>query len=230
MITLGIDIAQAPPYFSITQYSNVLISKTILKKNKTSEQLIILLKNTLKEKRLSWININRLCINVGPGSFTGIRIALATIWGLSLGNKIPIAGISSFDLWKWNFRIQNIKINTDIILIALNTNSKKNIYIAIFSQINNKYIELGICPKQKIYKKINCFNKITIIGNTQLILPSHIKSKIYTSQSYNINQKTISLWGSRLSQKKFNEKAKQKLEPFYIQNPNITFKNNKKKY
>ena len=41
---------------------------------------------------------------IGPGSFTGLRIALATAKGLALGASCSIVGVSTLDVQGWKFR------------------------------------------------------------------------------------------------------------------------------
>jgi tRNA threonylcarbamoyl adenosine modification protein YeaZ len=44
-------------------------------------------------------DLGLLAVVTGPGSFTGIRIGLATMRGLAMAAQLPIIGISSFDMF-----------------------------------------------------------------------------------------------------------------------------------
>lgn len=51
---------------------------------------------SLVQKYLDAHHVDQLLVNVGPGSFTGLRVGLAFARGLSLGLKIPLFGIDGF--------------------------------------------------------------------------------------------------------------------------------------
>jgi tRNA threonylcarbamoyl adenosine modification protein YeaZ len=53
----------------------------------------------ITECGVTWHDITAIGVVVGPGSFTGIRLGIAYAKGIAMGLKIPIVGISAFDLY-----------------------------------------------------------------------------------------------------------------------------------
>src|SRR5262245_7692097 len=51
----------------------------------------------LERHRLSIRDIDLFAVAAGPGSFTGLRVGIATMLGLALANGKPIVGVSALD-------------------------------------------------------------------------------------------------------------------------------------
>ena len=62
-----------------------------------AERLIPLLEDVLAQGGVGWGDLARIGVGVGPGNFTGIRIAVSAARGLALGLGIPAVGVSNFD-------------------------------------------------------------------------------------------------------------------------------------
>jgi tRNA threonylcarbamoyladenosine biosynthesis protein TsaB len=60
-----------------------------------SQTLLPLIESVLKDAGVTIDGIDRIGVTVGPGSFTGIKIAVATAKGLAHKNKTPCAAVSS---------------------------------------------------------------------------------------------------------------------------------------
>ncbi len=59
-----------------------------------AERLMPLLEDVLAECGVAWRDLTALGVGVGPGNFTGIRIAVSAARGLALGLGIPAVGVS----------------------------------------------------------------------------------------------------------------------------------------
>ena len=61
-----------------------------------AERLVPMLDDLIKGADLDWSDLDALAVGVGPGNFTGIRIAVSTARGLALALDIPAIGVSTF--------------------------------------------------------------------------------------------------------------------------------------
>jgi tRNA threonylcarbamoyladenosine biosynthesis protein TsaB len=52
----------------------------------------------LAERGLTLRDLDRLAVGIGPGSFTGVRIAVSYAKALALASGVPLIGISSYDV------------------------------------------------------------------------------------------------------------------------------------
>ena len=62
-----------------------------------AERLPADLMGLLESQRLRVADVDLFAVAAGPGSFTGLRIGIATMQGLALANAKPLAGISALD-------------------------------------------------------------------------------------------------------------------------------------
>ena len=92
MITLALDTADSK---KITVGLIVNDQKDIQTKNMThnNAQIILpMIDGILKKHSLKPEDISEIKINVGPGSFTGLRVGVAIVNALSFVLKIPVNG------------------------------------------------------------------------------------------------------------------------------------------
>lgn len=89
-----------------------------------------LLAEVLKVAELEYKNIDRIAAVCGPGSFTGIRVGLATARGLALGLNIPVIGINALEAIAFQ---HNSDDNADTPIIAALDAKRKEIFAQIFS-------------------------------------------------------------------------------------------------
>jgi len=67
-----------------------------------SETLLPMIKSSLEIAGVSIEDIDLFACSKGPGSFTGVRIGICTLKGLSLGRSKPCVGVSTLEALSYN--------------------------------------------------------------------------------------------------------------------------------
>jgi tRNA threonylcarbamoyladenosine biosynthesis protein TsaB len=96
MNVLAIDTSTEILALAVT-HSDAWASIALRKGLQHSPALLPLAERLLGELGMKVSDLHLLVCTVGPGSFTGIRIGLATALGISHGAGIPVVGVSTLD-------------------------------------------------------------------------------------------------------------------------------------
>ena len=132
MIVLSIDSSSKVATVAILK-DDVLLGEYILNdKREHSVILMPLIENLLKECNLSIDDIDGYVVSKGPGSFTGLRIGMATIKGMSFGNNKPYISISSLDALAYNL------ISFNGIICPIMDALRENVYTAVYKNNNDR--------------------------------------------------------------------------------------------
>lgn len=129
-----------------------------------SETLMPLIQQLLKECNLTLNNIDLLVSDIGPGSFTGIRIGVATCKAFSDSTNIPSVGISSLEVLAYNVK------NNGIICSTIDCKND-NCYFALYKLTNGNYTILeepcakSISEVLDILSKDYSNNQINFVGD-----------------------------------------------------------------
>lgn len=62
-----------------------------------AERLVPMVEEVRAEAGLAWREIDLVCVTVGPGSFTGVRIGLAAAIGFALAADLPVLGLTTLE-------------------------------------------------------------------------------------------------------------------------------------
>jgi tRNA threonylcarbamoyladenosine biosynthesis protein TsaB len=86
---------------AITENRAVLREVILPADRKHLENLAPLMRDLTQELHLNVLDIDGFGVAMGPGSFSGTRVGLATIKGMALALAKPVAGMSSLDILAW---------------------------------------------------------------------------------------------------------------------------------
>jgi tRNA threonylcarbamoyl adenosine modification protein YeaZ len=96
-LILAIETSLEPGSVSILKDSEEIASAVGDDKISRSNDLILLIEEILAKCRRKLFDLRLIAVSIGPGSFTGLRVGMATARGLSLGSSIPCVGVSALE-------------------------------------------------------------------------------------------------------------------------------------
>ena len=207
-----------------------LIKKIELNNGLThSETLMPLIKQILEETKLSLSNIDLLVCDIGPGSFTGIRIGIATVKAFTDSLNIPSVGISSLEGLAYNIKNEGL-------ICSLIDCKNNNCYYSLYELKNNTYTLLEEPKADSVENCLNYLNYkysnsvITFNGDVSLykeLIENTSKNFILlesTNTQFNnvkINSNNIDVYNLGIAGfNKFNKNGKdENLLPLYLKKP-----------
>ena len=95
---LAIETSTRQLGVAVTDGERPLASYELLADYPHAVELPGAVKRVLQEAQTSLAQVDAIVVDIGPGSFTGLRIGLAFVKALAFAAKKPIVGISSLDV------------------------------------------------------------------------------------------------------------------------------------
>jgi tRNA threonylcarbamoyl adenosine modification protein YeaZ len=96
-LVLGFDTSAAHCAAALLRGDTVVAEALEPMTRGQAERLMPLLEELLAQGGVTWADLDAIGVGVGPGNFTGIRIAVSAARGLALGLEIPAIGIDGFE-------------------------------------------------------------------------------------------------------------------------------------
>ena len=110
MKILAIDSSAKAGSVAIVEGEN-LLGETFINIGLThSQTLMPMVADLLKNTDISLNDIDAFAVSVGPGSFTGLRIGLASIKGMAFANETPCIAVSTLLTMAYNFLFENVTV------------------------------------------------------------------------------------------------------------------------
>lgn len=168
---------------------NTIISENNDDERTHSQKLMPMIDEMLKKSNLSLDDINLLACCLGPGSFTGIRIGIATIKAFADVKNIPTVGVTSLESLAYN-------VSQYSLIFPIIDCKNENVYSALFAFENNTYVQIGDNIAENINTVLDNFSKfiknkaITFIGDGSILHKDLIKEK-FAGSSINFSENNI---------------------------------------
>ncbi len=141
-----------------------------------SQTLAPMIESVLNNSKTKPAEIDLFAVTNGPGSFTGLRIAAATVKAMALALKKPCVGVSSLYALSQNFS------DSDAVVCTCMDARRGQLYNALFETKNGKITRLtedrAISIENLIAELQNLNKKIELVGDGAVICYNNMKPHI----------------------------------------------------
>lgn len=177
MIILAIDTSANPGSVALVNENGKIIGEYFINTTLThSETLMVMVDSLLKTTKTDIKEIDLFAVSTGPGSFTGIRIAVAAVKGMAMGLNKPCVSVSTLDSMA-----ENLILSNGIVCAVMDARCNQ-VYNSIY-KIKDRKIE-KLCEDRAIkiedltkeLKKQN--EKIILVGDGALLSYNLMKDTI----------------------------------------------------
>ncbi|GAA4663362.1 tRNA (adenosine(37)-N6)-threonylcarbamoyltransferase complex dimerization subunit type 1 TsaB [Bartonella pachyuromydis] len=97
MLILAIDTASIYCAVALVRHKSVIARINERMHKGHAEKLIGHIAQVMKQANMPLHQVDRIAVNIGPGSFTGVRVGVSTARALALALEIPAVGVSALE-------------------------------------------------------------------------------------------------------------------------------------
>ena len=130
---LSLDSSAVTASVALTDGDRVIKSEFVNSGLTHSETLLPMVKRVMGDNEFS--SLDAVAITAGPGSFTGVRIGVATVKGIAFAGNSPCYGVSTLEAIAYNF------VDENCVVCAVMDARRMQFYNAIFK------VEKGIVSR-----------------------------------------------------------------------------------
>lgn len=181
MKVLAIDTSSVVATCAVLDEEKLLGEYTLNQDMTHSERLIPMVKTLMDSLKLKPENIDLFAGSVGPGSFTGLRIGLATIKGLAHVVDKSVIGISTLEALAFN-------VPFDGIVIPIMDARRDRVYTGIYRWENGKLINIMKPTILNIDELLDIvdskYEKVLFNGDGTLVFKDRIDEKLKDKALY----------------------------------------------
>ncbi|WP_426348917.1 tRNA (adenosine(37)-N6)-threonylcarbamoyltransferase complex dimerization subunit type 1 TsaB [Alloiococcus sp. CFN-8] len=163
MKVLSVEASGSTASVSIVSEKGILGEINLNYKMQHSVLLMPMIEQLLKETALTIGEIDGFVVSKGPGSFTGLRIGMATVKGLALGSQKPVISVSSLDALAYNIYTE------EGLICSLMDALRGNVYYCIYkieSGSLKAVRDIHTCSLEELIEELKSYKeKLYFVGD-----------------------------------------------------------------
>lgn len=164
-IILNIESATEPCSVAISQGDTLLAYSKSIRKFDHATRMLLMVEQCLQEARLDRSELDALGVSMGPGSYTGLRVALSTAKGLSIALNIPLIGLSTLEIIAKG--VKGVGDEDSMVYIPMIDARRDEVYYGVYDGDGSQLKDASplILSPESILALEKAYGKIVFCGN-----------------------------------------------------------------
>ncbi len=221
MITLGVDTSVSLGGAALWRDGEGVAEMMMESPLSHAEELLPLILRLLEQCGLEQDEIDLVSVNVGPGSFTGLRIGLATAKGLCQALGIPLVGIDGTFAYR-------ARLDAKERVCVLLRNRRDLLYARWFVGMKPQEETVVLTVANACDRLMSERKDVTIVGDGALAVRNHLEDAPWVRFASAEMYVSSPMWIARLGEEGDQKDRLYDLEPAYVE-PILFRMNNTKK-
>lgn len=175
MKILAFDTSAKTATAAVIEDSEILCNASISAGLTHSQTLLPLVNSMLSASHISLDDIDLFAVSTGPGSFTGLRIAVAAVKGMAQGLDKPCIGVSTLEALAYNYT------GLSGTVCAVMDARCNQVYTATF-KVNKSYPERltedDAIPIETLAENLKDYPDVTFVGDGAKLCCNALSDKL----------------------------------------------------
>ena len=150
MSILAIDTSTQVSSVAVVSDGKLAAELTMQAKLTHSETLLPHIEEVLGMANQKKEELEGIAVSLGPGSFTGLRIGLATAKAMAYALQLPIVGVPTLRALAWHFPVEGFQ------LLPMIDAQKGNVYVECYMWEHGKLLrktEVQVLPVEEVIRR-----------------------------------------------------------------------------
>lgn len=110
---LGVDTSLPALSLALVDQQRVVATLQLQSEGSRNEKLLMAVDWLLKESGVTLAAVQMIAVTRGPGSFTGVRVGLATVQGIAIAREVKLCALSTHHAVAFAHPDQSVLVHTD---------------------------------------------------------------------------------------------------------------------
>lgn len=228
MNILALDTAASACSAALWQDGEIIAHQFVEMKRGHAEALLPMVEHVLNQAGLTLEKMDAIGVSVGPGAFTGLRIAMATARGFGVARGLPVVGVTTLETLHQAIPLEERAGRP--VLCALDA-KRADLYVQIFDGSGQSRLDPLACLPQKVPSLLDpsflekTHGSVLIAGDSFERLSPHMKQAGFQVEAASICYPDARAVCELVAQKG-PDFPKDRPSPFYIRPPDAAIPKN----